>query len=97
MSLPPGLVEEAAQIVFEFWERNAAKERGVEPIKWQNLMPRYQSMWIRIVRVILEMTTSVLLTDIHRFLEASNGDLGSAFARALRRYAAEELNTKINP
>lgn len=95
MTLPPGLSEEAARIIFEFWERNAEAERGHKPLLWEELPPRYQILWIGIARIVLEMAVTVLLSDIHRFFEDSNGDMGAAFAKALRRYAEIALSTKI--
>jgi hypothetical protein len=92
MRLPDGLAQEAARMVFEFWELNSGRR-----MPWEQLPARYQVMWVEIIRVVLEMTVTVQLTDIHRFFEQSNGDMGAAFARALRRYASEVMNTKINP
>lgn len=93
MKLPDGLAREAAIIVFEFWEQNGDRP----PIAWDQLPSRFQVMWIEIMRVVLEMTISIQMTDAHRFFEQSNGDMGHAFAAALRRYAGEIMNTRINP
>lgn len=93
MRLPEELIREAAIIVFEFWQQHSPQP----PLSWDKLPSRYQVMWLEITRVILEMTVSVQLTDVHRYFEQSNGDMGAAFASALRRYAAEILNTRINP
>jgi hypothetical protein len=93
MKLPEGLAREAAIIVFEFWEQQS----GRTPVSWDALPTRYQMMWVEITRVVLEMTVTVQLTDIHRFFEQSNGDMGHAFAAALRRYAGEILNTRVTP
>ena len=93
MKLPDGLAVEAAIIIFEFWEANS----NTKPIRWEELPTRFQRMWIEITRVVLEMGLAVTMTDIHRYFEASNGDMGAAFAKALRRYAAEILETDITP
>ncbi len=95
MTLPPGVCEEAARICYDFWETNAAAAERRERIAWEHIAPHYQMMWLKITRVILEMHTAILLTDIHKFLNQSNGDMGAAFARALRRYAKTFLNTTI--
>ena len=95
MALPPGLVEEAAKMLFAFWEDQADAEKRRRPIHWEQLAPQYQVAWLEITRITLEMTISVMMTDIHRYLDGSNGDMGAAFSRALRRYAEEVLNTKI--
>lgn len=93
MRLPEELVREAAIIVFDFWQTHSPQPK----ITWDQLPTRFQIMWLKIIRVVLEMTVSVQLTDIHRFFEHSNGDMGAAFASALRRYAAEILNIRITP
>ena len=97
MNLLPGLCQETAKILYEFWESNAAMAERRNRRPWIHLDPGSQALWLQITRVVLEMHTSVLLTDVHRFLNKSNGDMGAAFARALRRYAKEILNTQINP
>lgn len=95
MILPPGVCEEAAKILHEFWETNSSNPE--RRILWADLDPRYQVLWVKITRIILVMYTNILLTDIHRFLNRSNGDLGAAFAKALRRYARFQMNTRIQP
>ena len=97
MKLPPGVAEESARIFFDFWESNAANAERRERRPWETVSPQHRMMWVQITRVALEMYTSILLTDIHKFLNQSNGDLGAAFARALRRYAKTILNTIIKP
>ena len=97
MRLPPLVIDEAAKIIFEFWERHAQARNGQEMIYWENLESKYQFMWREITRLVLEMLASVLMTDAYHYLEASNGDMGAAFARALRRYAQEVLEFTIPP
>jgi hypothetical protein len=95
MRLPPGLCEEAAIMLFDFWEKQGAASRATKPTQWHEIAPRYQMMWIQITRIVLEMAVTVVLSDAHRFLDDSNGDMGAAFAKALRRYSAEVLNSHI--
>lgn len=97
MKLPPGVAEETARILFDFWETNAANAERRERRQWETVSPQHRMMWVQISRVVLEMYTSILLTDVHKFLNQSNGDMGAAFARALRRYAKTILNTAIKP
>lgn len=97
MALPPGLVEEAARILYEFWEREAEKAQARKAIPWELTQPRYQVAWISITRVVLQMSVSVLLNDLNHFLDTSNGDMGAAFSRALQRYAATVLQTALPP
>ena len=96
MDLPPLLVEEVARLIFDFWEREAARANPKQKIiRWDQLGLRYQTKWTEITRIGLEMFTTVMLSDIHRFLRASNGDMGEAFASALRRYARTVLNYEL--
>lgn len=98
MVLPPGLCEEAARIIFDYWERNAQTERGTPPIAWEALAHRYQVMWISITRLALEMAIMVVLSDQHRFLDdPANGDMGAAYARAAARYAEQILCFNLVP
>lgn len=97
MALPPGLVEESARILFEFWEREAEKQGHRRATQWEKLPPQFQVAWLGITRVVLEMSTKVLLNDIDTYLDSSNGDMGAAFSRAVRRYAEQVLQAPIPP
>ena len=95
MALPPGLCEEAAKILFNFWEMNRAKSNRQPPLRWEQISPLHRRMWLEITYVVLDMSYTILLSDLRRFLDRSNGDLGAAFVRALERYAHDILNTRI--
>lgn len=95
MALPPGLCEEAAKMIFDFWEMNAARTHRRAPLAWTQLQPIHQTMWVEITHIVIDMAYHILLRDLHRFLDQSNGDMGAAFARALQRYARDILNTQI--
>ncbi len=99
MALPPGLLEEVARLFCEFWERHRASESGGrhQPLRWEQIPPRYQMAWLKVSRIALEMTIKVVLGEAHHYLDQSNGDMGAAFARALRRYSEHVLNLKIGP
>ena len=95
LRLPPGLVEEAAKMLFDFFEDQGARARKVPPIPWGSLKPRYQMMWLTMTRLVLEMGATVILHEAHAYLEASNGDMGAAFAKALRRYMTDVLGMSL--
>jgi hypothetical protein len=92
MRLPPVLITEACKIIFEYWERQAAAQAQVRPFRWEELTPEYQSKWRAIVSVALEMGITVILNDAMHVLDQSNGDMGAAYAKALRRYKRERLD-----
>lgn len=92
MTLPSVLVEEGAKMVFSHWERIAARDQGVEPLPWEQLEESYRQEWRSIVSVVLEMGISVILRDAITVIDHSNGDMGGAYAKALRRYMRERLN-----
>lgn len=92
MRLPPILIDTAAKDIFEYWETHAAHKQGVKPVAWAELHPEYQRLWREIVSDILEMGISVVLKDAIHVLDVSNGDMGGAFAKALRRYMRERLD-----
>ena len=85
----PILVEEAAQIVFDYWEREAVKQNGSQLIGWRDLDPKYQVMWCRIIEVIIKMGATVVLTDAMHYIRSHNGDIGNAMATAVASYAHE--------
>ena len=95
MAFPPGLVEAVAQLLFEFWERQAELDRVRRATKWENLPPKFQTAWIKITQIALEMASTVILTDAKEYLDRSNGDMGAAFARAITRYAQEILKVNL--
>lgn len=95
MALPPGLVEEVARVLFEFWEQHIEAHGGRKALRWEQLPPKYQMAWIKISHIVLEMATRVIMTDAYRFLDASNGDMGAAFARALKRYVEVVLQSDL--
>lgn len=92
MKLPPILVDEAAKLIFEYWERYAAEHQGVQPIAWASLKPAYQALWRDITSTALEMGISVVLKDAVHTMDVSNGDMGGAYAKALKRYMRERLD-----
>lgn len=92
MRLPPILIEEAAKLIFEYWEQRAAQTQGITPLLWTQLSPAYQSEWRDIVSAALEMGISVIMRDAVQTLDQSNGDMGGAFAKALKRYMRERLD-----
>ena len=96
IKLPPGLPEEAAKIIYEFWARYDADKRKGQFVPWERVPPPFQRMWVQITQLILEMAVTVILSDANRFLENSNGDMGVAFGKALRRYASEILELTIS-
>jgi hypothetical protein len=96
MRLPPVLIEEAAKLIFEFWERHAAQTQGVAPVAWEQLAPAYKALWRDIVSIALEMGVSVVLRDAVQTLDQSNGDMGGAFAKALKRYMRERLDIEAS-
>jgi hypothetical protein len=91
MNLPSVLIEEAARIIFEYWENN--HPTGRQPVAWDRLHPKYRAMWCDITRVVLEMGITVVLNDATQFLDHTNGDMGGAFAKALKRYRQERLES----
>lgn len=82
-------------LFFDLYEEQRAIAQKVPPIPWAKLQPRFQLMWLRITGIVMEMAITVIMADAVHFLENSNGDLGAAFAKALRRYADEVLDTKL--
>lgn len=92
MRLPPILVDEAAKLIFDYWEEFAARTQGIVPVAWERLSPVYKAQWRDIVSVALEMGIIVILRDAVATLDESNGDLGGAFAKALKRYMRERLD-----
>lgn len=85
------MITEACKIIFEHMERYAAAHQGVEPLRWEECSPDYQAVWSDCVAVALEMGVSVILNDAMDVLDHSNGDMGGAYAKALRRYMRERL------
>lgn len=96
MRLPPGLREEAAAIIYEFWCRHDGEKRGATFVPWEKVPRHYQMLWVGIMQLALEMTVAIVLSDATRFLENSNGDMGAAFAKALKRYASDILDHEIS-
>lgn len=92
MQLPLILIEEAARIVFSHWEGIAARTQNVPPVSWDDLEESYRQEWRNIIGTVLEMGIGVILKDAVQFLDQSNGDMGGAFAKALRRYMRDRLN-----
>lgn len=92
MRLPPILVEEAAKMIFTYWEVYAARTQGIVPVAWEKLAPAYQALWRDIVATALEMGISVVMKDAVHILDHTNGDMGGAYAKALRRYMRERLD-----
>lgn len=80
---------------YEFWARHDCQKRKVTFVPWEKVPPQYREMWLGITTLALEMGITVVLDDAHRFLHASNGDLGAAFAKALGRYTSDVLALQL--
>ena len=74
--------------MFDFWEQ---QRRPEDRLRWDQLHQRHQNNWRSICRVILEMGITVVMADAIQFIDHANGDMGGAFAKALRRYISERL------
>ena len=98
IELPHILIREAAKLIFEYWERHA-QERGLvaQPMAWADLSPDYQGRWCGIVSIALEMGIVVIMNDAIQYLDQTNGDMGGAFVKALRRYLRERLRFDLSP
>lgn len=94
MKLPRVLIEEAARIVYTHFEAIAAKNQGVTPLPWADLEEGYRREWRHIIAVVLEMGVDLVFRDAIQVLDQSNGDLGGAFAKGLRRYMKEYLENE---
>lgn len=94
MRLPPILIEEATRLIAEAMERHAAAEQGVKPLRWEEFPLPYQAIWRQVVGTALEMGITIILRDAMQYLDHTNGDLGGAFAKALKRYMRERLDVE---
>lgn len=88
IKLPQLLCDEAALIMFDFWERQKPLEHQ---LLWSQLSPAFQTIWRQAARVALEMGATVILEDAIHFVDKTNGDMGGAYAKAIRRYINERL------
>jgi len=95
MRLPPGLREAIAQMIYEFWQKHHAETKGGNYVPWEKVPPKYQLLWLHVTQLALELALTVVLSDVRRFLENSNGDMGAAFAKALGRYIRDILDTDL--
>lgn len=92
MRLPSVLIEEAAKMVYSHWEGIAARAQNTAPLPWEELGESYRQEWRAIIGINLEMGIGVILKDAVQWLDQSNGDMGGAFSKALRRYMRERLD-----
>ena len=79
-------------MTYTHWERIAAKSQGVDPLPWDQLGEPYRQEWRNIIGLVLEMGVSVIFRDAITVLDHTNGDMGGAYAKAIRRYMRERLN-----
>lgn len=91
MDIPGGAptITAAAQNAFNIWVKNA-RESGTPAPDWESVAQGKQAAWIEGQQAAAETITIALLTDLALWAD-DQGDLGAALARAIWRYASEEL------
>lgn len=82
------MCDEAAMIMFDHWER---LKPPAKQMLWTQIGPHYQDVWRQAARITLEMGVTIILEDAIQFVDKTNGDMGGAYAKALRRYITERL------
>jgi predicted TIM-barrel fold metal-dependent hydrolase len=96
VKMPPRLTAEAARLQYEFWARHEAEIKKIQMRPFNQIPTDYERRWLEITHIVQELTVTVVLWDAMEFLEQSNGDLGAAIAKGLRRYARDVLNFEIS-
>lgn len=91
MDIPGGnpTTTAAARLAFSAWVERSRKEGKAAP-NWEDIAPATRAAWIASQQLAAETVTIALLTDLALWADVQ-GDLGAALARAVWRYASEEL------
>lgn len=91
MELPGGspTITTAAKFAFEAWIMRA-QATGTKAPNWENLSQETREAWIESQQAAAETVAVAMLTDLAIWAD-TQGDLGAALARAVWRYAREEL------
>lgn len=88
ITVPPILIDDAAGLILDMLEM---RKHPDQRMRIDQLKPGDQALFRDIAQVVLEMGVTVILSDAIQYLDNSNGDMGAAFGRALRRYIHERL------
>lgn len=95
MKIHPDLVEQTSTLMFDFWERRRGRDHI--PQKFEDLEPNFQAVWRSATIEEATFIIEGLLVQMWHFFNAQEDDIGAAHARALVRFADEELEHTLKP